>query len=127
MLAALIFAVVGTGVVRAAGRCCSASRRVTSVVLVVTVVVDELPCPTSAPRTGKLHTPVTLYSAWGPVFRVDVVQLTADTSNYLLVHDGTFGSGIRRFDGNPASLTGTTRRTPVRSRSTSSASRPHAS
>ena len=53
---------------------------------------------------GKLHTPKTLYSAWGPVFRVDVVQLGPTTSNYLLVHDGTFGSGIRRFDGNPASI-----------------------
>ena len=53
---------------------------------------------------AKLHTPVTLYTAWGPVFRVDVVQFGPDNSSHLLVHDGTFGSGIHQYDGNPASL-----------------------
>jgi hypothetical protein len=34
------------------------------------------------------------------------VQLYDDTSNYILVHDGTFGSGIRRFNGDPKSIEG---------------------
>ena len=38
---------------------------------------------------------------WGPVFRVDVVELEPDADDKLLVHDGTFGSGIHRFDGDP--------------------------
>jgi hypothetical protein len=102
MLAALIFAVVGLA------SCAPRSllfgfAAITSLVLVVTVVAANA-LPDVRTEDGKLYTPVTLYSAWGPVFRVDVVQLGTDTSNYLLVHDGTFGSGIRRFDGNPASL-----------------------
>jgi hypothetical protein len=102
MLAALIFAVVGLA------SCAPRSllfgfAAIISIVLVVTVVSKHV-LPDIRTEDGKLHTPVTKYSAWGPVFRVDVVQFTPDTSGYLLVHDGTFGSGIRRFDGNPASL-----------------------
>jgi hypothetical protein len=103
MLAALIFAVVGMA------SCAPRSllfgfAALTSIVLVVTVVATNA-LPDVRTEDGKLYTPVTLYSAWGPVFRVDVVQLGSNTSNYLLIHDGTFGSGIRKFDGNPASLT----------------------
>jgi hypothetical protein len=103
MLAALIFAVVGLA------SCAPRSvlfgfGALTSIVLVVTVVATNA-LPEIRTEDGKLYTPVTLYSAWGPVFRVDVVQLGSNTSDYLLIHDGTFGSGIRRFDGNPASLT----------------------
>jgi hypothetical protein len=102
MLSALIFAVVGLA------SCAPKSllfgfAAITSVVLVITVVASNA-LPDVRTEDGKLYTPITLYSAWGPVFRVDVVQFGSDTSNYLLVHDGTFGSGIRRFDGNPASL-----------------------
>ena len=103
MLAALIFAIVGLA-------SCSPKSllfgfgALASIVLVVTVVASSA-LPDIRTEDGKLYTPVTLYSAWGPVFRVDVVQLGSNTSNYLLIHDGTFGSGIRRFDGNPASLT----------------------
>jgi len=103
MLAALIFAITGMA------SCAPKSllfglAALTSVALVVTVV-STTALPDVRTEDGKLYTPVTKYSAWGPVFRVDVVQLGSDTSNYLLIHDGTFGSGIRRFDGNPASLT----------------------
>ena len=104
MLAALVFAVVGLA------SCAPKSilfgfAAITSVVLVVTVVAAGV-LPDIRTEDDKLHTPKSLYSAWGPVFRVDVVQLGPTTSNYLLVHDGTFGSGIRRFNGDPASIAG---------------------
>jgi hypothetical protein len=52
----------------------------------------------------KLDTRGALFSEWGPVFRVDVLQFFADQPDRLLVHDGTFGSGIRNWDGNIDSL-----------------------
>jgi hypothetical protein len=78
---------------------------VTTVVLAISVIGTGV-LPDIRTEESKLHTPTSLYSAWGPVFRVDVVQLGPTTSNYLLVHDGTFGSGIRRFNGDPASIKG---------------------
>jgi hypothetical protein len=104
MLAAVVFAVVGLL------SCPPKSvlfgfAGITSVVLVITVVGAGI-LPDIRTEESKLHTPQSLYSAWGPVFRVDVVQLGPTTSNYLLVHDGTFGSGIRRFNGDPKSIEG---------------------
>jgi hypothetical protein len=104
MLAALIFALVGLASCRPKSVLFGFAVLV-SAGLVVTVVAAGV-LPDIRTEDGKLHTPKTLYTAWGPVFRVDVVQLGPSTSNYLLVHDGTFGSGIRRFNGNPASLAG---------------------
>ena len=43
------------------------------------------------------------FSEWGPVFRVDVVGATEDAK--ILAHDGSYGSGIHRYDGDPTSLT----------------------
>lgn len=40
-------------------------------------------------------------SLWGPVFRVDVVELDDDIAQ-LLVHDGLWGSALWRYDGTPA-------------------------
>src|SRR5260221_7398921 len=102
MLAALMFALVGLA------SCTPKSllfgfAAITSIALVVTVVAANA-LPDIRTEDAKLHTPVTLYSAWGPVFRVDVVQLGSDSSSYLLIHDGTFGSGIHRYNGDPASL-----------------------
>ena len=54
---------------------------------------------------AKVDASGALFSGWGPVFRVDVLQFFKDQPNRLLAHDGTFGSGIWQFDGNPASLT----------------------
>ena len=48
--------------------------------------------------------PGDLFSDWGPVFRVEVLEFTPDADDRLLVHDGTYGSGIRRFDGDLDSL-----------------------
>jgi hypothetical protein len=47
--------------------------------------------------TGKV-----VYSAWSPIFRVDVVQDSPDVR--ALYHDGILGSAIYRWNGNVASL-----------------------
>jgi len=105
MLAALVFAVVGL--------LYSTPRSLLFGFAAVTAVVLAFPVqgggilklPDVRTEETKLHVQNAKYSAWGPVFRVDVVQIGPDDSNYLLVHDGTFGSGIRRFNGNASSLT----------------------
>lgn len=47
----------------------------------------------------------TEFSDWGPVFRVDVAPVPGREDSKWLVHDGTYGSAIHEFDGNPESLT----------------------
>jgi hypothetical protein len=56
------------------------------------------------PEDAKLP-PSPQFYEWGPVFRVDVHQFSADQPNRLLGHDGTYGSGIWAFDGDIGSLT----------------------
>ncbi len=104
MLAALVFAVVG--LLYATPRSVLFGfAAVTAVVLVFPVQGGGiLKLPNVRTEETKLHVRESKYSAWGPVFRVDVVQIKPDASDYLLVHDGTFGSGIRRFNGNPSTL-----------------------
>ncbi len=105
MLAALVFAVVGLMYSRPRSVLFGFAA-VTAVVLVFPVQGGGvLKLPDVRTEDTKLHVRESKYSAWGPVFRVDVVQTKPDPSDYLLVHDGTFGSGIRRFDGNASSLT----------------------
>ena len=87
-------------------RCCSGSRRSSSVVLVVTVVVGRRHSPTSAPKTASCTRRRRSTRRGVRCSASTSCQLGPTTSNYLLVHDGTFGSGIRRFNGNPASLAG---------------------
>jgi hypothetical protein len=103
MFAALVFAVVGIlySVPRSIGFGLAA---VAAIVLVLPVAGRGLTAPDVRPEKTKAEAKGALYSEWGPVFRVDVAQTGGD-DDYLLVHDGTFGSGIRRFDGNVASLT----------------------
>ena len=125
MLAALIFAVVGLisatpksviGVLAGVSESCwsSPSARATSF-------------PTSGPRTASSTRRSRWIREWGPVFRVDTVEVNNDSSNYLLLHDGTFGSGIRRCERQHRVARRTTRRIPARSRSTCAARRPRTS
>ncbi|MBI3767353.1 MAG: hypothetical protein HY271_02540 [Deltaproteobacteria bacterium] len=45
------------------------------------------------------------FSAWSPVFRIDVMDSPFDTGNrYVINHDGIIGSTLHRFDGNLSSL-----------------------
>ncbi|HET9728177.1 MAG TPA: hypothetical protein VFR41_02090, partial [Acidimicrobiia bacterium] len=103
MIAALVFVVVGIAST-APRSLLFAGGVLIAGALIVTIAARDL-LPDVYTETGKEHAPVSLYSAWGPVFRVDVVRVPGgDDSNYLLLHDGTFGSGIHRFNGDPATL-----------------------
>src|SRR5581483_5034139 len=44
----------------------------------------------------------TVYSSWSPIFRVDAGNIG---SELLLIHDGLPGSGIFKWNGDPATLT----------------------
>ncbi len=105
MIAALVFAVVG--LLYAGGqKVLLGIGAVTSVVLVVTVASSSLLTDVQSEDT-KQHAPISEYSAWGPVFRVDVVKPPgSDGSALLLLHDATFGSRIERFNGDVNSLNG---------------------
>ena len=59
--------------------------------------------PDVLPETTKASPEHAAASDWGPVFRVDVAQIRPEFKS--LFHDGTFGSIIPRFNGNPKSVT----------------------
>jgi spermidine synthase len=103
MLAALVFAAVG--IVEASPRSMLfVLAGATSAVLVVSVVSTTF-LPDVYTEARKEHAPVSEHSEWGPVFRVDVVKPPgSDGNDLLLLHDGTFGSGMHRFDGNVDAL-----------------------
>lgn len=67
-------------------------------------VASESLTPYIEVEEQKLETRGGLYSDWGPVFRVDVTEYAADAPSYFLIHDGTWGSGIHRFDGDATKL-----------------------
>jgi hypothetical protein len=103
-LAALIFALVGVFSVRPGLNVVFVVGIITSLVLAAGVA-DEGLMPTVEPEAQKISAEDSVYSAWGPVFRVDVLAFEPDPPLMLLAHDGTFGSGIRRFDGDASALT----------------------
>ena len=59
--------------------------------------------PDVLPETTKASPEHAAASEWGPVFRVDVAQIRPEFKS--LFHDGTFGSIIPRFNGDPKSVT----------------------
>jgi hypothetical protein len=102
MLAALIFAVIGIVVLP------RRDRRVLGVGVVVAALL--LSVASGAVGLPEVRTEATkspndhlAYSDWGPVFRVDVAQITDESS--LLLHDGTYGSAMHRYNGDPSTLT----------------------
>lgn len=104
LLSALVFAIVG--LVSLLG-----SRPVVAVSGVVVVLVIGLgvigsdPLPDVETEAGKPGGPGASYYDWGPVFRVDVAELPGPGDLRLLLHDGTWGSGLHRFDGDLSTLT----------------------
>jgi len=101
MVAALVFALAGL----------VASERLPSLVgglngvaalALAGVIIAHGSLPDVTTEATKSHVKPE-FSEWGPVFRVDVVGATADAK--ILAHDGSYGSGIHRYDGDPASLT----------------------
>ena len=71
-------------------------------VLLLLTAANVISLPDVQVEGGKEQPQHPAASGWGPVFRVDAEKVFAD---YLLLHDGTFGSGIHAYDGNPASQT----------------------
>src|SRR5215204_1259483 len=115
MLAALIFAVVG---LLALPRPAVESKRpvtrdrvilglgaVVALALAGVVVAGEDALPNIRTEDTKLNSTggEVLHSEWGAVFRVEVAELP-NRDDKLLVHDGTFGSGIRPFNGDTRML-----------------------
>jgi hypothetical protein len=101
ILAALVFAIVGAA---------SLPRRsivfgfATLLVLLLGVgVVRRASLPDITVEDTKISGEGAYYSAWGPVFRVDVLGV-GPTDSRLLAHDGTFGSGIHQFNGDVSTL-----------------------
>jgi hypothetical protein len=106
LLAGLIFAVVGL-VMAPGGVALRVTGAVVAIALFVGVVGFEL--PDVRPETSKATPEHAASSDWGPVFRVDAVQLpdlnkpgNPPLPFLSLWHDGTFGSIIPKFDGNAA-------------------------
>src|SRR5262245_18702738 len=101
IIAALLFAVVGVAnlppksVLFVVASC--------SVVLLSVGVVRRSSLPEIRVEDTKISGEQAAYSGWGPVFRVDVLNV-GDPNLYLLAHDGTFESGIHQFNGDTSTL-----------------------
>lgn len=100
VIAAAVFAVVAIFT--------SAHQRTTAVVAVaVTAVLAIFVTGTGLvdvlPEARKADPEHAAYSEWGPVFRVDVAEIRPELKS--LFHDGSFGSAIYKFDGDPAAET----------------------
>ncbi len=77
-----------------------------AVLLLGAGVVDSDLIPRVRPEASKIDPAKDAsYSEWGPVFRVDVMQAAIFGDSALLVHDGTFGSAMHKFDGDAEALT----------------------
>lgn len=107
MTGALLYFAAG---VRGAGRRAALAAPLAVVVAAVALFPGALPDPiadqakTMSPQ--RRGTSRVLFSRWDPVFRVDVVEHPVPTEpQYILNHDGTWGSVLKRYDGNPATLT----------------------
>ncbi|MGZ6963234.1 MAG: hypothetical protein ACXVKA_03360 [Acidimicrobiia bacterium] len=69
-------------------------------VLIVTSVIDLPDVRTEGTKAGPANA---AFSDWGPVFRVDVLFVPGDAA--LLLHDGTFGSAMHKYNDDPSTLT----------------------
>jgi len=74
----------------------------TTLLLLVPVVHNSFLPDVRPEDTKHAGGPGTIFSEWGPVFRVDAVQLEPNSA--LLLHDGNFGSAIYKWNGKIASL-----------------------
>ncbi len=102
MLSALIFSLMGLmSLPRRVSLAVGAGIVVVAVLAPLATGVIGLPdVRTEATKGGNAHA---AYSAWGPVFRIDVNPITADDT--LLLHDGSLGSAMHRYNGDPKTLT----------------------
>lgn len=106
-LAAFVLAAVGFGAVAGAPagpRVRTGGLVAAGLVMAVLAVgiADEGRTPSIRVEDTKFGAAGALHSEWGPVFRVDVVGFVPESR--LLLHDGTYGSGIWQWDGDVGSL-----------------------
>jgi hypothetical protein len=109
MVSALIFAATGLvmapkkiGVITGIGAAAA--------VVLLLVVTDVVNLPDVRVEQTKNSAVNASFSDWGPVFRVDVLFVPPPDAKpgeegALLIHDGTFGSALHKFDGNFKGLT----------------------
>jgi hypothetical protein len=104
ILAGLVLAVTGLGIaLRGRVRIPVVVAALLTVVLAALVVRPALlPDVTDDATKTPVTSANTVYSSWSPIFRVDVTSIP---SEQILFHDGLQGSGIFRYNGNPATLT----------------------
>jgi hypothetical protein len=114
-LSALIFAAVGLLCLPSSVQMSLRARRLTLIAAGAVVVLMPIVAVSADDTLPDIQTeetkllpggrgPGNLHSAWGPVFRVDV-QAVPGADNPLLLHDGTYGSGLWPFDGDVEGLT----------------------
>ena len=104
ILAGLILALAGLRIAaRLRSRALLLAGGLTVVLAVATAAPSILPEQrTDASKIDLLHGAPIIYSAWSPIFRVDVAQLGPDAR--ILNHDGLLGSVMYRWNGDPATL-----------------------
>lgn len=106
MLAALLLACVAVACTDAAHLGARVAGAALIVLLAVLVVFNSV-LPDIRPEDSKVQPPPGgyEYSGWGPVFRVDVAPVPSpDIHAKWLIHDGTYGSAIWRWDGTTSNL-----------------------
>jgi spermidine synthase len=103
-LAGLAFAFAGLPLALRAGRGALLPVAIATAGLLVGVLFPgALPDPVRDRVKGAEAEAI--FSRWSPVFRVDVVPVPGtDPPTNFLVHDGTLGSSMLQYDGNPDSL-----------------------
>ena len=104
MLAALIFAVVGVIWMSRPSPGFIAGCVLVGVLAVAVAVESAVPDVRTEQRKFQGDSADSLYGDWGPVFRVDVHRVAPDAENRVLAHDGTYGSGIWKWDGDVSTL-----------------------
>jgi spermidine synthase len=109
MVSALIFA--GTGLIMAPKKVgiLTGIGAVAGIVLLL-IVVGVVSLPDVRTEDTKNGPDNAAFSEWGPVFRVDVLFVPPPDARpgeeaALLLHDGTFGSAMHKFDGDFKALT----------------------
>jgi hypothetical protein len=102
MLAGLVLAVTGLAIAARGARRGLAVGAVIAAVLAVFVARPSLlPEQRDDATKAQLTSANTSYSSWSPIFRVDVGNYVNER---ILFHDGLQGSGIFRYNGDPATL-----------------------
>ena len=103
LLAGLVMALCSLRLaVRARPRVAIAAAMLGVVLLGGVVAPSLLPDQREDATKVQLDDDSTVFSAWSPIFRVDVAEVGPDVR--VLYHDGLHGSGIYRFNGDVSTL-----------------------